>query len=576
MSGQANNRAGRRNRAAKKVFATAGAAVTTVALTAGIAPPAAHAAVYNPAINLVADPIEFTTISTGPLMGLLSALGVKTIPLTVGGVTANFNLNWTESNPQNVYNALNALPLATTPVSPLVPCGNANSASCRITPLYATGFGVFGARDALNALWTAGTAAGSNGVDPYAGSFNPGNVLDPGYSLLQGLDPVVQYPSSPPGPTLESSTTDVVSILINDPLRINGGFAARFAPLFNLLGIDTSFPVTGVTSNCSSGATCPQYVTAAGEAPTDSYLYLQSNVIDLTWAYNPFADFPATANPFSLVNSLFAALPPTYLLTAPLTQFFSNANYGGGINLVYAPPGKVAIGGQLQYYFSGSTTPMNLGTSPLTFVTLKNDDLPILSPLRLPSLLINTLLSKIGSPYLVGTPIADMLQPALKILVNLGYSDVVTPTDIANDPTLLAKGYCGLGGVCYDRTFAQTTTTSNTFGLLSTLTPQEMLKVPGDVINALVAGIGQQLQKPFFGILEPNQATPAATPAAVSAAAPAAVSAPAAQSVAAVSAPAKPATRAKASTARAAAHSSPAAAGASSGKSASRGLAHSR
>jgi hypothetical protein len=77
---------------------------------------------------------------------------------------------------------------------------------------------------------------------------------------------------------------------------------------------------------------------------------------------------------------------------------------------------------------------------------------------------------------------------------------VVTPTDIANNPALVQQGYCELGGVCYDRTFSQTPTQ---FSLLGNLTPQEMLQVPGDVLGALVTGIGQQLAKPFFGILEP-------------------------------------------------------------------------
>ena len=47
-------------------------------------------------------------------------------------------------------------------------------------------------------------------------------------------------------------------------------------------------------------------------------------------------------------------------------------------------------------------------------------------PLRLPSELINIALKALGSPYLLGTPIADILNPALTILTTIGYADVVT------------------------------------------------------------------------------------------------------------------------------------------------------
>ena len=521
------NRAARRadrRHTAKKLLAMAGSAVTATALTAGVSAPAANAAVYNPDVTLAADTVEIPTIATGPLLGIVSALGIKSIPLLPGFALTT---DWVESNPQNVYNALNAIPLAEKPASSAAPCGFSSTANCRVTPILASGFGAFGARDAVNAMWTAANTQPLFPIvgDPYDGTPNPGNVLDPGYSLLAGLK-LGQSPTSAPVPDDTPSTTDVVSLLLNNPLRINGGIAARLAPLLSMAGIDSSFPVTGVNSNCGNGLTCDQYNTAAGELP-DNYLFLQSNVIDLTWAYNPLADFPQSANPVSLINSLFAALPPTYLLTSGLDNFLQNAASVVGINGQYVAPGvDTALGTGLATYFAGSAAPANvLGTAPATFLTLKNDDLPILLPLRLPSLIINTVLDRLaaafappgsaGLPFRLGTPIADMLQPALKILVNIGYSDVVTPTDVATNPDLLDKGYCALGGVCYDRTFAQSTSVNNTFSLMGNLTPQEMLQVPGDVLNALVTGITQQLAKPFFGIIEPAPCVGCAPTAAV-------------------------------------------------------------
>ena len=247
------------------------------------------------------------------------------------------------------------------------------------------------------------------------------------------------------------------------------------------------------------------------------------------------------------MNSLLGLLPPSYLLTTPVSEIFNDINLTAGIQGVYNAPGTLPPFPNTQSLLATIGTlllaaPLNLGTPPQLFLTLQNNDLPILAPLRLPAQPINAALDGLaaafaplgssGLPFRLGTPIADILQPALKILVNIAYPDVVTPTDVANDPTLVSRGYCALGGVCYDRTFAQTPTE---FSLMGHLTPQEMLQVPGDVLNALVTGITQQLAKPFFGIIEPAPCvgctpTAAVTPP-VAAPAPAPSSAATAESV---------------------------------------------
>lgn len=47
--------------------------------------------------------------------------------------------------------------------------------------------------------------------------------------------------------------------------------------------------------------------------------------------------------------------------------------------------------------------------------------------------MINPLLKAINSPYLLGTPEADILTPVLKILVNVGYDDVPDPAAALDD-----------------------------------------------------------------------------------------------------------------------------------------------
>lgn len=463
------NRAARRadgRRTAKKLLAATGAAITTTALTAGVSAPAANAAVYNPEVALAADAIDVPVITTGALMGLAEALGVKSLPIATGGLgDLNLNLAWSQSSPANIYNAVNT-------ASPMKPAdawgllGGACNPDCRITPVIATGLGTFGAVDAIKSL----------------GLSAQGNNLWPAADILGG------------GLTASA----LVSIL--NPLRPNGGIAARLSGLLGLLGMDTSLAPTGVQEGSEQKA-----------------LFV-GNLVDIAWEYNPLSDLPVTLNPFSLLNSALATVPPVSQLasasfdpTSPnfiFNQLAATLVSDKGVQETLTPSAE--NGALILFAVLGA-----LGggiDNPQVFATLPAEDLPLLAPLRLPAQLINGALDALGAafappgsaglPFRLGTPIADILQPALKILVNIGYSDVVTPTDIANNPDLLEQGFCGLGGVCYDRAFSQTGTPTP-FGSVNPLTLQEMLQVPGDVLNALVTGFTQQLAKPFFGIIEP-------------------------------------------------------------------------
>lgn len=467
----------------------AAAVIAASALTLAVAPPATAGPrhVFGADVALAAD---VQTVSTGPLMGVLSALGVDTIPIAYGSLRLNLVLDWTNSSAPDVYNALNALPL-NEPTGYI--CGLSTTPQCRVTPVIASGLGAFGARDAINAMWSAAS----------------GNGLLPSYGPLAGLE--YYRPGGYYVPSAQT-TTDAVSIFFNNPLRPNGGIAARFAPLLSLFGVDAGFPQTGT-----------QTYQPAGFDPNK--LVMVSNVVDVTWAYNPMADFPVTLNPFALLNSLMAVIPPAVLFSTPITQLFDQFNDTFGIDGSTLPPRvrptqpapapALRTANQFQgtdfaldlgAFFAGSPDlGLLVGAPPGVkyelFGTLRNDQLPLLMPLRLPATVINAALKAIGSPVLVGTPVADILQPALTILVNIGYPDVVTPTDLVTNPDLAALGYRA-----YDRTFAQTPIT---FGSVRPLTPRERLRIPGDVLNALATGLVTQVRKPFFGIVVPNTAAAA-------------------------------------------------------------------
>ena len=217
---------------------------------------------------------------------------------------------------------------------------------------------------------------------------------------------------------------------------------------------------------------------------------LNTATVDLTWAYDLFSDFPVTLNPFSLVNSLLTVLP---------------VNLAGGTSLeaLDLTAAGVNVAGTLGILRRIAFLPISTGQA--WYGTLLPNDLPILEPLRFPSRLINAV-----TGLNLGTPLADALQPAAKILVNIGYSDVVTPADIVADPTL-AETYQP-----YDRTFL-TSATTEPFLSVNPLTPAEWLQVPGDVVKALVGGFVSVFVPGLSGGAASQSATTASVRAAATA-----------------------------------------------------------
>jgi len=100
----------------------------------------------------------------------------------------------------------------------------------------------------------------------------------------------------------------------------------------------------------------------------------------------------------------------------------------------------------------------------------------------------------------LGNPFADAIEPALRIPVNRGYTDVLAPGDINTCATgctgATPQSWGQLGYQAYDRTFGALSVagdvanggTATPFGSVAPLTPEGRRAVPGDVWNALIAG----------------------------------------------------------------------------------------
>lgn len=460
MSDVALNRKGRR--AAAKAAAAGAASVTAAALLAGVSAPTALAPrlVSDANIKLAADPIAVNVdlITTGGILGLVTALGYDSIPIALpgGAGTITINLHQVGNSPEKVYNAINAVAIPSTDALGLQCSGSDAPAHCRIAPVVTIGGGMTGLGSAMNSLWSI--ALGTN---------------------LQ------RYAPLPTG-----SQTNTIGIVLNDPLRPNGGIKARFGQ---------SFP------NVGTGATVPD----AG--PSDPLV--NNHILDLGWEYQPQGDFPVNLNPFSLINSLMAVLPPItdLLTTAPLDivdkQLAVTSDVGGKT----LAPGDSQVLGEL---FGGAAEWIG-GGSPTTYQSLfgtlvaGSANMPIFEPLNLGIYGVNSLLNKFHSKWLIGNPINNILGPVMKILANIGYADVLTPTDLQNDPSLVTAGY-----TAYDRTFAQQ---QIKFGRVAPLTSAERRAVPGDVLKAFADGLKAQAALPLFGLVVKNPASSAAATKAVAA-----------------------------------------------------------
>jgi hypothetical protein len=156
------------------------------------------------------------------------------------------------------------------------------------------------------------------------------------------------------------SSDQLSFILVGDPSNPNGGINQRFA----VPGAPLSFPSLGTTFNLAPAA--------SNTYPTAVY----------TQEYDGFADFPQY--PINLLSDLNAYV-------GIFTQHFG-----------YADLTPQQISSAIALPTEGDTT--------TTYYMIPTANLPLLAPVRLIPL--------------IGNPLADLLQPDLRVLVNLGYGSI--------------------------------------------------------------------------------------------------------------------------------------------------------
>ncbi|BBY99726.1 PE-PPE domain-containing protein [Mycolicibacterium fallax] len=320
-----------------------------------------------------------------------------------------------------------------------------------------------------------------------------------------GFSPKITYPDAP---GVEFTTNDggvvditaVVLAMLRNPGRGNGGLYTRFRPLYEALnGVDPLSPERenvlpdGVTEADLFNLVAPELkdldlseVDNVGELMTvlnsvnlgatdldvDSMLsnpeqlgelldllnavnhqkMLVTIKADATWAYDYMSDAPVTANPIAWANSAMSVLSLLDLAGVTGDGDISKT----GLTIYQVPEGERDAG---TYY-----------------LTLTQNQLPLVAPLRLPAQLISK-----ATGEQIGTPVADTFEPLLKILTNIGYTDVITPQQLANGEFDPAKYDA------YDRSYLEMHNPV-LFGT-QTLELREIAQLQGDLLSAVGQGL---------------------------------------------------------------------------------------
>ncbi len=274
-----------------------------------------------------------------------------------------------------------------------------------------------------------------------------GNPLYPAYSEI-------------PGGVLDMHLFTLA--LLRNPGRANGGLYSRFAPLYEqLTGTNPVSPDgQNVLPEGLEGLDIAKLLLGEGGAP-DIQIDDVGNLVamlesadgkpmvitlktDLTWQYDLLSDAPVTANPVAWANSAAAALLAVNL-AAVLVDYESN-------------------GVDFESYVADDGT---------IYGTVTLDQLPLLSPIRLLAGAIGT-----ATGEDINTPLSDALEPVLRTLTNVAYTDWVR----VENPD---------GTISYDRTLDQMHVPT-LFGT-STMTAADRAQLAGDVIAILGAGVGAEI-----------------------------------------------------------------------------------
>jgi len=193
----------------------------------------------------------------------------------------------------------------------------------------------------------------------YSQSAIIGSLLQAGY-----VPPNSTYvPPKFTEPTIPEGLRESISfVFVGNEMNPNGGFLSRF-PGLSLASLGIEF---------------------YGGTPEDAY-----PTTNYALEYDGFADFPRY--PLNLLSVLNAGLGIVFVHTK-----YADAHY-----ITPAAVTPIALGG----------TAIELPTTSPTqrYLFMPTENLPLLEPLRLLPL--------------IGTPIADLIQPVLKVIVDLGYGD---------------------------------------------------------------------------------------------------------------------------------------------------------
>ncbi|MCX2713017.1 hypothetical protein [Mycolicibacterium sp. J2] len=244
---------------------------------------------------------------------------------------------------------------------------------------------------------------------------------------------------------LVGNFTVLPMVLLNNLGRANGGMLSRFYPLGDLLGIDLLTPDTAATHSgglplLNTGLA----VSGANVLPVK---------IDATAQYQPFSDFAAWPNPFTLANNLMAGTVGASYILRGLTLDNLLEQVGD------------AVGDAVGNVTAGKPLALNI------YLTLPAATLPLLEPLYLAGDVLNTV--SFGTLGTFPIRLANALAPALNSMVNLGYTDVVRNPDGT-----------------YTRTLSDAATPTPFFSF-----PHVN---PGQVVNDVIKSLMNGLHKEFF------------------------------------------------------------------------------